>query len=78
MALGIVLNGANGQTYDDMRAALRLAGMTEAAAATAAGMGLTSAPQILEMRVDRPFGFAIRVRFSGTLLFVGVVNVVGE
>ena len=30
MALGMTLNGANGQTYDDMRAALRLSDLSEA------------------------------------------------
>ena len=30
MALGMTLNGANGQTYDDMRTALRLSDLTEA------------------------------------------------
>lgn len=51
---------------------------TEAAAATAVGIGPTSAPQIVEMRVDRPFVFAIRERLSGTLLFLGLMNAVGE
>ena len=51
---------------------------TEAAAATAVGVGTTSAPLIVEMRVDRPFVFAIRERLSGTVLFLGVMNLVGE
>ena len=51
---------------------------TEAAAATAVGVGVTSAPLTYEMRVDRPFLFAIRERFSGTLVFVGVMNAIGE
>ncbi len=51
---------------------------TEAAAATAVGIGVTSAPQIVEMKVDRPFVFAIRERLSGTIMFLGVMNVVGE
>ncbi len=51
---------------------------TEAAAATAVGVGTTSAPLVVEMRVDRPFVFAIRERLSGTVLFLGVMNLVGE
>jgi serpin B len=49
---------------------------TEAAAATSVGVGATSAPP--EMRVDRPFVFAIRERLSGTIVFLGLINVVGE
>jgi serine protease inhibitor len=30
------------------------------------------------MRVDRPFVFAIRERLSGTVVFLGVMNVVGD
>jgi serine protease inhibitor len=44
---------------------------TTAAAATAVGIGLTSAPPVV--RFDRPFLFAIRERFSGTILFLGQV-----
>ena len=51
---------------------------TEAAAATAVGVGVTSAPLTFAMVVDRPFFFAIRERFSGALLFVGVMNAIGE
>jgi serine protease inhibitor len=51
---------------------------TEAAAATSVGVGPTSAPQVFEMKVDRPFVFAIRERLSGTVLFLGVMNAVGE
>lgn len=43
---------------------------TEAAAATSVGIGPTSAPAPL-LRADRPFLFAIRERFSGTVLFMG-------
>ncbi len=45
---------------------------TEAAAATGTGVGPVSGPQ--EVRVDRPFLFAIRERLSGTILFVGAVT----
>jgi serpin B len=44
---------------------------TEAAAATAVGISVTSAPP--SMRVDRPYLFAIRERLSGTILFIGKV-----
>ena len=30
------------------------------------------------MKVDRPFLFAIRERLSGTVVFLGVMNVVGS
>lgn len=49
---------------------------TEAAAATAVGIGLTSVPP--SMVVDRPFVFAIRERLSGTVVFMGVINTLGE
>jgi serpin B len=49
---------------------------TEAAAATAVGVGVVSAPAVVEMRVDRPFVFAIRERLSGTVLFLGLMNAV--
>ena len=44
---------------------------TEAAAVTNTGISVTSLPPCL--CVDRPFVFAIRERFSGTILFVGKV-----
>ena len=50
---------------------------TEAAAATAVGLAPTSVPLESEMRVDRPFVFAIRERLSGAVLFLGVMNAVG-
>lgn len=45
---------------------------TEAAGATAVGVGVTSLPP--EVKFDRPFIFAIRERSTGTLLFVGRVT----
>ena len=51
---------------------------TEAAAATGVGVGVTSAPMSVEMQVDRPFVFAIRERLSGAVVFLGVMNVVGD
>ncbi len=44
---------------------------TEAAAATVVGVRVVSLPP--GVRVDRPFVFAIRERFSGTILFIGKV-----
>ncbi len=44
---------------------------TEAAAVTNTGIGFTSAPPCL--CVNRPFIFAIRERFSGTILFMGKI-----
>jgi serine protease inhibitor len=44
---------------------------TEAAGATAVGIGLTSMPP--QLTFDRPFIFVIRERSTGTLLFVGRV-----
>jgi serine protease inhibitor len=48
---------------------------TEAAAATAAVISLTSMPmeepEPLVLDIDRPFLFAIRARASGAVLFVG-------
>ena len=45
---------------------------TRAAAVTAVGVGVTSAPPSLV--VDRPFVFALRERLSGTILFMGLVE----
>jgi serine protease inhibitor len=45
---------------------------TEAAAATATGATVTSAPP--SVRVDRPFIMAIRERLSGTILFIGAIG----
>lgn len=44
---------------------------TEAAAVTGIGVGVVSAPPTF--RVDRPFVFAIRERFSGAVLFLGKI-----
>lgn len=45
---------------------------TEAAAATAVEIGVTSAPPRLTF--DRAFLFAIRERYSGAILFMGVIG----
>jgi len=52
---------------------------TEAAAVTAIGIRTTSIPVgPPPFRVDRPFLFAIRERFSGTILFLGkIVSIPG-
>jgi len=44
---------------------------TEAAAVTSVGIVETSLPQIITMRVDHPFVFAIRENHSQTILFIG-------
>src|SRR5690625_1109762 len=46
---------------------------TEAAAVTSVGMQLTSMPSIVELRLDRPFFFAIREVESNTILFMGKI-----
>jgi serine protease inhibitor len=51
---------------------------TEAAAATSVGVAVASAVQVFEMKVDRPFVFTIRERLSGTVLFLGLMNVIGK
>ncbi len=47
---------------------------TEAAAATSVEIGVTAVPLRVSFIVDRPFLVAIRERFSGTILFIGVVQ----
>jgi len=46
---------------------------TEAAAVTSIGISLTSLPQTVEFRVDKPFIFMIREHHSNTILFIGKV-----
>lgn len=47
---------------------------TEAAAVTVVGVGVTSAPPPPPViRIDRPFVFAIRERFSGSIVFIGKI-----
>jgi serpin B len=46
---------------------------TEAAAVTTVGIGVTSAPLVTPVRVDRPFIFVIHERLSGTVLFMGKI-----
>jgi serpin B len=45
---------------------------TEAAAVTSVEMGVTSMPDLFELRADRPFLFVLRERLSGTILFAGI------
>jgi len=47
---------------------------TEAAAATAVILGLTSLPQRATLTLDRPFLFAIKHRSTGEILFIGQVT----
>jgi serpin B len=51
---------------------------TEAAAATGVGIGVTSAPQVVHLVVNRPFLFAIREPRTGTVVFLGLINALGE
>jgi serpin B len=46
---------------------------TEAAAATSVGMGIVCACGPFEFRVDRPYLFAIREKYSGTIIFMGKI-----
>jgi serine protease inhibitor len=46
---------------------------TEAAAVTVVGIGVTSAPVVPVVRVDRPYIFVLRERLSGTVLFMGKI-----
>ncbi len=46
---------------------------TEAAAATSVGIGLTSAPNFVELRINRPYIFLIRGKSSNTILFIGKI-----
>jgi serine protease inhibitor len=46
---------------------------TEAAAVTTVGVGVTSVCLTCDVRIDRPYLFAIRERLSGTVLFVGKI-----
>ena len=47
---------------------------TEAAAATAVGIGYTCACEPPPIQIDRPFVFALRENLSGTILFMGVIR----
>ena len=47
---------------------------TEAAAVTGVGIGVTSAPLTVTMRVDRPYIFVLRERLSGTVLFMAKIT----
>ena len=47
---------------------------TEAAAATAVGIGPTCACEPPPIEIDRPFVFALRENLSGTILFMGVIR----
>ncbi len=47
---------------------------SEAAAVTAIGVGLTSAPQLKEFYANRPFIFAITENSTNTVLFIGKVE----
>lgn len=46
---------------------------TEAAAVTSVTIGTTSMPELIVMKVNRPFIFMIRERISGTILFIGKI-----
>ncbi len=46
---------------------------TEAAAATSVGVGITSDPNFVELRINRPYIFLIREKSSNTILFIGKI-----
>ena len=46
---------------------------TAAAAVTSISVSLTSMPETIDFRVDKPFMFIIREKHSGTILFIGKV-----
>src|SRR5690554_8138186 len=46
---------------------------SEAAAVTSVGFSVTSIPQLLSFRVDRPFVFVISEKASGAVLFAGKI-----
>jgi serine protease inhibitor len=47
---------------------------TEAAAATIIGIGVTSMPQVLELKLDHPFLFVIRETTTNAILFMGRIS----
>jgi serpin B len=47
---------------------------TEAAAVTGVGIGVTSVPLTVTMRVDRSYVFVLRERLSGTVIFMAKIN----
>jgi serpin B len=71
------MNGSGGLMIQDVvhEAFVKLneAG-TEAAAATAVTVGVTSIPEIKEVDVDRPFLFVIRDNETGASLFIGRIT----
>jgi serpin B len=47
---------------------------TEAAAVTAIGIAVTSAPSPIVMQINHPFMYVIQEKTSGVILFIGMVN----